>query len=124
MTMSNTSAARGSAWERASLKHARDEKGLDAERLRLTGKEDEGDIVIRIGEQRFIQENKAVARLNLSGWVDEAEVEAKNFAAHRPNINPDNVFGAVVLKRRNHGVGKAFVVMEYDTYLRLIAGMG
>jgi hypothetical protein len=121
MTMSNTSAARGSAWERALLKHLRD-KGYDVERLRLAGKEDEGDLSIRIGDERYIIEAKAVARLNLAGWVEEAEVEANNFAKHRPNLTTVPT-GAVVLKRRGHSTGKAYVVLEFDTYLRLISGL-
>jgi hypothetical protein len=60
-----------------------------------TGSNDKGDIggIRHLGE-RLVVECKTVARLDLSGWVDEAEVERGN---------DDAIAGLVIHKRRGHG---------------------
>lgn len=60
-----------------------------------TGNKDRGDVGgLRAHGQRVVVECKDVARLNLSGWVDEADVERGN---------DDALAGIVVHKRRGHG---------------------
>lgn len=60
-----------------------------------TGNKDRGDIGgWRYAGHRLVIECKDVARLDLSGWVDEAEVERGN---------DDALAGFVVHKRRGHG---------------------
>ena len=60
-----------------------------------TGNKDRGDIAgLRHAGHRIVLECKDVARLNLAGWVDEAEVERGN---------DDALAGLVVHKRRGHG---------------------
>lgn len=60
-----------------------------------TGNKDRGDIGgWRFGGHRLVVECKDVARLDLSGWVDEAEVERGN---------DDALAGFVIHKRRGHG---------------------
>jgi hypothetical protein len=60
-----------------------------------TGNKDRGDIggVRHLGE-RVVIECKDVARTDLSGWINEAEVERGN---------DDALAGLVVHKRRGHG---------------------
>lgn len=60
-----------------------------------TGRADRGDIGgLRHGGHRVVIECKDVARLDLSGWVDESDVERGN---------DDAIAGLVVHKRRGHG---------------------
>ena len=60
-----------------------------------TGRNDKGDVggVRHLGN-RVVVECKDVSRLDLSGWVDEADVERGN---------DDAVAGLVIHKRRGHG---------------------
>lgn len=114
---------KGSRYEREVLDYLR-EQGYDAERLRLSGKEDEGDLLIRrdvpgIVTSRFVLEAKNVKRMNLAGWVQEAEVEALNYADHR-GLNYDDVHWAVVHKKHGKGVAKSYVTLPLDEFLRLL----
>lgn len=96
MTRSRSSAkAAGSRFERliadclASLVDDRIDRRVK------TGNKDRGDIGgWRFGGHRIVAECKDVARLDLSGWVDEAEVERGN---------DDALAGFVIHKRRGHG---------------------
>lgn len=59
------------------------------------GSQDKGDIAgLRHMGGRVVLELKDVARLDLAGWVDEADVERGN---------DDAIAGLVVHKRRGHG---------------------
>ena len=122
--MSNPSKQRGTAWETGLVRYLR-ENHMDADRLRQTGKNDEGDIVLRIprmgGQQGFrtehvIFEAKNTARMNLAGWIAEAELEAENFAKHRPGIEVPGF--VVAYKRRNHGVGQSYIITTLDEWMR------
>ena len=96
MTRSRKSAkAAGTRFERAIAdalaKHVDDR----IDRRVKTGAKDRGDIGgLRHGGHRLTVECKNVSRLNLAGWVDEADVERGNDAA---------LAGFVVHKRRGHG---------------------
>lgn len=60
-----------------------------------TGANDKGDIGgLRHMGNRVVIETKDHNRLNLAGWVDEAQIEAGN---------DDAVCGLVIHKRRGHG---------------------
>jgi hypothetical protein len=62
-----------------------------------TGNKDRGDIGgLRMCGQKVVIEAKDHARLDLSGWVDQADVERGN---------DDAIAGLVVHKRRGHGDG-------------------
>lgn len=114
--MSAANKAKGSLFERDLLAYLRNE-GYDAERLRLAGKDDEGDLVLKIGGLAFVLEAKNEKKMNLAGYVREAEVEAKNYARSRklPWVN----FAALV-KKRNAGIGEAYVVVPLHEWLRHI----
>lgn len=97
--MSNPSGKKGSAFERliadSLAKHVDDR----IDRRVKTGNKDRGDIggvrlPLGYGAARVVVECKNVSRTNLSGWVDEAEVERGN---------DDAIAGVVIHKRRGHG---------------------
>lgn len=110
---------KGAQYETDLITYLRDQ-GLDAERLRLTGQHDEGDIVVQgnLGKV-FIVEAKNTTKQTLSSFVGESEVEAGNYATKR-NKELSTVVPVVVMKRRNSGINKSYVVMSLDTLLRLI----
>lgn len=113
--MPHPSAAKGKKYERDVLAYARN-RGTDIERLRDTGVHDEGDFAVRTGQLTFVLEAKAEKRMNLSGYLAEAEREAAVYSANRggrPTIP------AAVVKRPGYGVGRSYVVMELDTFLDL-----
>ena len=95
------------------------EQGMDAERLRLTGQYDEGDIAASYpGAARvFVIEAKNTARHTLAEFVDESEKECRNYANKRGK-EVSTTIPVVIMKRRNHGVDKSYVVMSLDTLLR------
>lgn len=109
---------RGAQYENDLITHLRG-KGLDAERLRLTGSEDEGDIVVRGNGNDYIFEAKNTKQHNLAEFVSESETEADNYANHRGK-EVSTVVPVVVMKRRNQSINKSYVVMSLDTLLRLI----
>jgi hypothetical protein len=87
-----TAKAAGTRFERSiadSLAHHVDDR---IDRRVKTGAKDRGDVAgIRHQGQRVVVECKDVAKLNLSGWVDEADIERGN---------DDALIGLVVHKRR------------------------
>lgn len=78
---------------------------LPAKRQPARGKLDEGDI--HLGDL-WVIEAKAEKSINLPGYLAELEVEMAN--AERP-------YGVVVVKRRNHQIGRSYVVMELDRFI-------
>jgi len=74
--------------------------GVVAERLRLSGSEDEGDLVVIVAGETFVFELKNTKKLNLKEFWDEAQKEADNYAKHRGVARP---LSYVLFKRRNAG---------------------
>lgn len=109
---------KGPLWEVKLLNYLR-ENGFDVERLRLTGKEDEGDLVVKDFGGVVIVEAKNEKKVDLAGYIREAEAEAENYARHRGIDDGTFVTPVAIIKRRNHGVGKAYVVMTVDTFFDL-----
>lgn len=105
----------GNMWEIALLKWFR-AKGVFAERLRLAGKDDEGDLVVIIAGKTYILEAKNRKSISLPAFWEEAVVEAKNYAKARNLGEVPPTF--VVIKRRNASVEKAFVVQDLDSWLK------
>ncbi|MEU1309140.1 hypothetical protein ABZ419_09620 [Streptomyces cinnamoneus] len=108
---------RGSAWE-AELRDELRGAGLDVERLRLTGKDDEGDLVIRLEEGRFLVIEAKNARFEPGEFVSEAETEQKNFAKHR-GLDPAAVDSVVVVRRRGATWRRAYVLTTVEKYFEL-----
>lgn len=96
MTRSRASAKKaGSRFERSIADSLAEHVDDRIDRRAKTGAKDRGDIGgLRYAGRRVVIECKDVARLNLAGWVDEADVERGN---------DDALVGLVVHKRRGHG---------------------
>ncbi|MFJ9315783.1 hypothetical protein ACIRN4_16455 [Pimelobacter simplex] len=96
MTRSPKSArAAGTRFERSIANALAEHVDDRIDRRVKTGNKDRGDIGgLRYAGRRIVIECKDVSRLNLAGWVDEAEIEAGN---------DDALVGLVVHKRRGHG---------------------
>ncbi|WP_053387672.1 hypothetical protein [Leucobacter japonicus] len=88
------------------------------ERRAKNGSKDRGDIgsVRTIDGQRVVIECKDVRSMNLSGWVDEAEVERGN---------DDAAVGVVAHKRLRYGpknMGGTYVTMTLKDFSVLLGG--
>lgn len=86
------------------------------ERRARNGAKDRGDVggVHHQNGGRVVVEVKNTTRVDLAGWVREAEQE---------RINDGAEFGVVIHKR--HGVtdpGRQWVLMDADTFGRLLGG--
>lgn len=127
MTVNRYATAAGKKFQRDVMKYLRDERGLDAENLVLTGAEDEGDVILkwtpRVPTQapdriaRTVIECKREKGFHLASWVKQAEVERDNYGKHR-YINLNSIGFVVVHYRRQHGIPKAYVTTTLDEWLR------
>jgi len=90
--------------------------GHFAERLRLAGKDDEGDLAVVIAGKTYLLELKNVKKMDLPQFWREAEVEAKNYAKARGLKAEPPVY--VVVKRRNAPIEKSWVVLPLDRWLK------
>jgi hypothetical protein len=133
MPVNRYATAAGKKFQRDVMKYLRDDRGLDAENLVLTGAEDEGDIILKyfpgyehdkpagnVGpdrQVRIILEAKREKGFHLADWVKQAEVERDNYAKHR-YLRAEEVGFVVVHYRRQHGVPKAYITTTLDEWLR------
>ena len=92
-------------------------KGVSAERLRLAGKDDEGDIVCIVAGQPYIFELKATVKMDLPGFWREAVAEAKNYAKARGMKQTPPAY--VIVKRRNGSIEQSWVIQDLEQWLRL-----
>lgn len=90
--------------------------GLPAERLRLSGANDEGDIAVIDGDLTYLIEAKNEAKLNLAGWVTEAIIERQNYAKKR-GLDPASIMPVVVVKRRGRSIADSYVVVPLKEFL-------
>ena len=107
--------AKGAAFEIDVMKWFRG-LGVLAERLRLAGKDDEGDLVVVVAGKTYILELKNTKALSLPEFWAEAEVEALNYAKAR-GIG-EVPLHYVVVKRRNAGIEKAWVIQDLAQWLK------
>lgn len=96
-------------WETAIVRYLQEQGFRYAERRRMNGIHDRGDIA---GLPGVVIEAKNVARFTLSEWADEATIEAVNDAskigviwAHRP---------------RKSSPGDGYVIMNGSTFIELL----
>jgi hypothetical protein len=109
------SAARrkGTSWESQIVAFLRDRGWPMSERRALNGKNDRGDIAGIVG---VVIEAKSAARIDLAGWLAEAQQEA---------INDRADFGVVWAKRKGKSsAADGYVVMDGETFARLLAAGG
>ena len=88
--------------------------GFSVERLRLSGKNDEGDVTVIVGASTYLFECKNTAKLELDEFWRQAEVEAKNYAKARKLDVP---FHYVLWKRKRKGIEKTWVIQSLDRWL-------
>lgn len=119
MTSAKYASQAGKRYEKDLMEWFR-ERGLDAERLRLTGTEDEGDLLIRSDEpyrwSRMVVEAKRRKSLDLAGWVAEARAERDNYAAHR-GIQPFSVGFVVIHHARGKNISQSYVTTTLEEWL-------
>ena len=111
--MANRNGRIGTAWESEVVRELIAHGWPYAERRRLQGRFDRGDIA---GIPGIVIEAKAAKSHELSGWLNEAHEE-------RDNDNADH--GVVWFKRR--GKAKAadgFVLMDGHTFMALLTAAG
>lgn len=126
MTSLKYASQAGKKYETDLMKHLR-EQGLDVERLRLTGAEDEGDLLVRVAvdgfspASRLVIECKRRKAMDLGGWIKEAEVERDHYDAHRGNTTPSAF--VVVHYRRQHGISQSYVTTTLEEYLRQLGAV-
>lgn len=106
--MANPSKRKGTTYEVLVCDYLRHNGFPYAERRALSGSSDKGDVA---GIPGLVLELKAAKKLELSKWMAELRAEKENAHASA---------GAVVIKRRNHAVGKSYVVMELEDYVKLV----
>lgn len=119
MTVNQNAARAGKKFESDLMKYMR-EMNWDVERLRLTGVEDEGDLLLRndapYRNARFVMEAKRTRNLNLAGWIKEAQTERFNYTKHR-GMGTESVGFVVVHYARNKGFGGSYVTTTLDEWL-------
>ena len=105
--------SKGAAFEIDIIKWFR-KLGFTAERLRLAGKDDEGDVVVVVAGQTYLFECKNTARLELDEFWRQIEVEAANYAKARGDAVP---FHYVLWKRKRKGINQTWVIQSLDQWL-------
>jgi Holliday junction resolvase len=114
--MSAKNKRKGSMFETSILKWLRS-KGVSAERLRLAGKDDEGDIVAIVAGQPYVFELKATIKMDLPQFWREATTEAFNYAKARGlEVVPP---AYVIVKRRMAGLEQSWVIQDLGQWLRV-----
>ena len=114
LIMSAKNKRKGASFELDVMKWIRS-KGVNAERLRLSGQKDEGDLVVIIAGETFILELKNTKSMDLPQFWREAVAETKNYASAR-GITPAPL-SYVVVKRRNAGIEQAWVIQDLQQWL-------
>ncbi len=110
MTGGSAPKRRGSQFERDVVSFLRTHGFSDAERAFGAGRPcDIGDVV---GIPGVTIECKAARSIDLAGFVDEAA---------RERLNARQPFAVAIVKRRNKPTGAAYVVMDLESFTRLVA---
>lgn len=114
--MANPNGRKGAAFELGVLKWLRS-RGVTAERLRLSGAKDEGDIFAVVAGKTYVFELKNRKSISLPQFWQEAVAEAENFAKARALAYTPPAY--VIVKRRNHPIEKSFVIQDLEQWLEL-----
>jgi len=105
--MSAANKRKGSKFEIDVLKWFRG-KGYKAERLRLAGSKDEGDLVVYVAGTPYLFECKATKKIDLPQFWRELQAEVINYASAR-NMGASPI-GYVLVKRRNGSIEDGWVI--------------
>lgn len=114
--MANPNGRKGAMFETDVMKFLRSVPGVLAERLTKAGAKDEGDLVCVVAGKTYILELKNRKALSLPEFWAEAEVEALNYAKAR-GIG-EVPLHYVVVKRRNSGIEKSWVIQDLTQWLK------
>lgn len=110
--MGNANKARGTAWESSIVKALNKFYGglygIKAYRPAQSGALDTGDVH---GISPFVIQAKDDKSHRFSEWLDDVESQAKH--AREP-------FGVVVVKRRRLSAGRAYAILSFATWARLL----
>lgn len=101
--MTSANKAKGSAWERAVRTFLAETFGRQVRRPHAEGFLDVGDLHL----DPFVLQCKNEARITLSSYVRDAEIQAER--AEQP-------FGVAVVKQRGKGAAEGYVVMSLRTF--------
>lgn len=112
--MANPNGRKGAQFETDVMRWLRNAGAL-CERLVKAGKNDEGDLVAIVGGKQYILELKNRKTISLPEFWREAEVEAENYAKARGLSEVPLHY--VILKRRNAGIEKAWVIQDLEQWL-------
>lgn len=113
--MTNPSKRKGSAFEVA----VRDwflDKSVTVRRNPTNGAFDIGDLAVEMDGIHYVVEAKATKAIDLPGFLAEAAVEATNYADLN-RLDANIVRPLVVVKRRQHGIDRAYAVQELGWWL-------
>lgn len=112
-TMSNPSGRKGTAWETAVVEYLKAVGWPDAERRRLSGALDRGDVA---GVPGVMIEAKAERAITLAAYLTEVEAQTRNAGA---------LVGVAWIKRRGKtSPADAYVVMTGATFTALLVEAG
>lgn len=118
--MSSASKRKGSMYENQ-LEQWFIDNGYDTQRLRLSGKDDQGDLHTRLNDKSYlVWEAKARKQLNLAEWVREADLEAANHEVKRKVES----WPVVVHKKRMASIGESYVTMPLATFMEFLRAKG
>lgn len=110
----------GARFETEVVKHLRS-IGYDTERLRLSGRQDEGDLVARLeGDKRLVLELKSGKNIRPRHWYSEEAVpEARNYARTR-DLPDEQVVPVLVMKTHHRPIKEALVTLSLADLLALV----
>jgi len=107
--MSAKNKRKGSKFEIDVMKWFRG-KGYNAERLRLAGSKDEGDLVVYVAGVPYLFECKATKKMDLPQFWRELQAEVLNYAEARDlKVGP---IGYVLVKKRNGKIEDGWVIQS------------
>lgn len=120
MTVNKYATAAGKKFESDLVKFLRVETGMDAERLHLSGAEDEGDILLRTPYNRYVIEAKRTKSMDLAGWIKEAQTERLNYCKHREGVSGFFTSFVVVHYARGKHISQSYVTTTLEEWLGLV----
>ncbi|MGW6745436.1 hypothetical protein ACWGDX_32640 [Streptomyces sp. NPDC055025] len=109
---------RGASWE-AEIRDGLRGVGVDIERLRLVGKDDEGDHVVRWDGGQYLVIEAKNAAFEPGAFIREALRERDNFARHR-GLDPKDVDVIVIVRRRGANWRQAYVLTTVEEFFDLL----
>lgn len=111
--MANPNGRKGATFERQTADYWRDTFSDFIDRRVKTGAKDKGDIAnVRVAGHRLVVECKNSSRIDLAGWIAEAQAEA---------VNDGALCGIVVAKRKGKGNPEdQYVVLTQGDLMKIL----